>query len=292
MPDTDIVNPRHLLLATDLSARCDRASDRALALARAWNAKLTVVHALDVVAIPSDNQPSVSDAAVRATRVLHADFGEVQDVPLSLRVGEGRPEDVVLDIASNQGCDLIITGIAGNDPFGQPLIGGTVTALARRAKVPVLVVKSRPRAAYRRVVVATDLSKASGCAIQTALKLFTPEQLTLFHAFDIPFANWVEDKIRNEREWHAAALREIRAFLADIVQKDVASTVSVRADHGDPAPTLAGHILSEDVDLVIAGTHGRTGLMNILLGSVASGILYEVPCDVMIVPSKGFREGA
>jgi nucleotide-binding universal stress UspA family protein len=59
------------------------------------------------------------------------------------------------------------------------------------------------------------------------------------------------------------------------------------AAHGDPAVLISDHAAEEDIDLAVAGTHGRTGLMNVLLGSVAVAILDETPCDVMIVPSKG-----
>lgn len=291
MPETDTMPPRHLLLATDLSARCDRATDRALALSRVWGARLTVVHALDALDALGDDvvRPALSDAAMRAARLMREDFEGLKDVTVSFQVSEGQPEDVVLAAAAEKGCDLTVTGISGHDPMGQHLIGGTVTALTRRAAVPVLIVKRRPRAAYERIVVASDLSNASTSALEMALRLFRPEQLTFFHAFDVPFANWIDDKPRNERERRAAVLDEIRTFLAGVVRKDIAEAMEAHAEQGDPAPALSDYVVQEDTDLVIAGTHGRAGLMNILLGSAAAAILHEVPCDVMIVPSRGIR---
>ena len=73
--------PRHLLLATDLSARCDRAQDRALDLARAWKAKLTIVHALDVVNMTGT--PSAPIAAVSIGVVTGPPIG-LQKEPLLL----------------------------------------------------------------------------------------------------------------------------------------------------------------------------------------------------------------
>lgn len=277
--------PRHLLLATDLTARCDRARDRTLQLAKAWGAKLTVVHALDAFDAPSDNpsRPTLSDAAMRAARLMRDDFSDMTGA--SLQVGEGRPADVILDIAAEKGCDLIVTGIAGKEPMGQSLLGSTVTTISRRAKVPVLVVKKRPKSAYRYVAVASDLSDASAVALKMALGLFDMERLTLVHVSDAPFRNWVSDKESYKRDQRDAALREVRKFLSKVTDDRIASLARIVVLSGDPAVTIADHAVSEDIDLVIAGTHGRTGLLGMLIGSVAAAILDEVSCDVMIVPN-------
>jgi nucleotide-binding universal stress UspA family protein len=52
---------------------------------------------------------------------------------------------------------------------------------------------------------------------------------------------------------------------------------------------MAKYAAQAETDLVLAGTHGRTGLFRVLLGSTASALLGELPSDVMIVPSTGAR---
>jgi nucleotide-binding universal stress UspA family protein len=49
------------------------------------------------------------------------------------------------------------------------------------------------------------------------------------------------------------------------------------------------NVAQTEADLVLAGTHGRTGQFRVLLGSVALALIDDVPGDVMIVPSKGAR---
>ncbi|MGB3387304.1 MAG: universal stress protein, partial [Pseudaminobacter sp.] len=202
----------------------------------------------------------------------------------------GRPDKVVLDVASETGCNLIVTGIAGNDPIGQPLLGSTTVKLARHAAVPVLVVKMRPRMPYSRVVVASDLSDASLSAMRLALGIFRPEQLILFHTFDMPFRSWTGDKAGRESSLRAQAQSQCAAFLEAVAGAD-AARIAVIAARGDPAVTIADFAADEDVDLVVAGTHGHTGLMDVLLGSVAVNLLDEVPCDMLIVPAIGARAG-
>jgi len=56
--------------------------------------------------------------------------------------------------------------------------------------------------------------------------------------------------------------------------------------HGQVWKTLANIIAENEVDLVVVGTHGRTGLGRLLLGSVAESILRHAPCPVLTVGPK------
>jgi len=279
--------PRHLVFATDLSARCDRARDRAVMLARLWKARLTAVHVLDVLDVPNDqaSRPSLTGASVRAERLLRADFTDVNDIAVSFHIGSGRPGDFVLDIATKEACDLIVTGIAGNEPMGQSLLGSTVTTVARAASIPVLIVKRPPTDLYRRVIVASDLSEASMSALTLALGLFSTKELTLFHAFDTPFHTWANNPKEYREGWRREAVNRVRAFLAQANDDDDLAMKLVVTD-GDPGPRIADHVAGNDIDLVVAGKHGRSRVVQALLGSVVSAILDEVPCDVLIVPDK------
>lgn len=86
----------------------------------------------------------------------------------------------------------------------------------------------------------------------------------------------------------ASALNETRAFASRHLGTSVES-LNIEVGFGDAAPCIAEYAAQTEADLVLAGTHGRTRLFRVLLGSVALALLDEVPCDVMIVPSKGAR---
>ena len=282
--------PTNLLLASDLSARSDRALDRAIGLAREWKARLTIVHALDVVDVPNDRPSAAAGehARIRALHLMHGDLGNATDVARDFVVAEGKPADVVLRVAHEKAIDLILTGIAGNNPLVQSVLGNTTTALVRKAAVPVLVVKKRGLKPYSRVVVASDLSEASIAALETALQLFVPSRITLYHVFDMPFRGLVDDKAAYEQDARRAALEAARTFARNHLGSR-ADEIAVEVAPGDAPVAIADHAARADVDLVIAGSHGRTGLLNVLLGSIAVALLDEVSCDVMIVPSVGPR---
>jgi nucleotide-binding universal stress UspA family protein len=282
--------PSCILLATDLAPRTDRAQDRAVALARMWGAKLTFVYAVDVAEIPSDEtrEPAARIARRRAYRLLQAAVGNTGDVTPRVVIHEGNAPTVILETAQKEGADLIVAGTAGVGPLGQLLLGSTTAVLVAHARAPVLVVKKRGTPPYAGIIVATDLSDASLAALETAMALFRPSQITLYHVFDMPYRSLIDDKAAYEADACANALNETRAFASRHLGAS-ADSLNIEVGFGDAAPRLADYAAQTEADLVLAGTHGRTGLFRVLLGSVASALLGEVPCDVMIVPSKGAR---
>lgn len=288
MSDARRINLRHITLATDLAARTDRAFDRAVSFARRWNARLLIVHAVQERASMSD-QPSWrrgADAVEVARRKLLFDYPGWEGVESAVEVRIGKPLDVVLEAASRENTDLIITGIAREDVYGRDDLGALVPELARRAAAPVLVVKKRLLTAPRRVVVATDLTDTSHTALELALGLFGPGRLTLFNAFDIPYRGLAGDRADLERTMRPGVIEECRALLTEVAGPAAAAEVEIIAELGAPAPILAKFVVDRDIDLVVTGTYGHQGVMNALLGSTAMEIMSQVSCDVMVARRK------
>jgi nucleotide-binding universal stress UspA family protein len=266
--------PNCILLATDLAARTDRAQDRAVTLAREWRAKLIFVHAIDVAEIPSDQvkEPAAEIARRRAYRFLQTEVTKTRDVTPRAVIDEGNAAAVVLETAQREGADLIAAGTAGLGPLGQLLLGSTTAKLVAHARAPVLVVKKRGTYPYTRIIVATDLSDASLAALETAMTQFQPSQVTLYHAFDMPYRDLINDKAAYEADARATALNETRAFASRHLGLR-ADSLNIEASFGDAAPSIAEYAAQTEADLVLAGMHGRTGLFRVLLGSVASALL-------------------
>lgn len=111
--------PAHVILATDFTARCDRAQDRAVQLAIHWNASLTAVHALTDVAMADDpaSRDAYRNAAQRNAANLREELACVDGLRSSVVVEEGLADEVVLDAALRERADLIVTGIARSGPL-------------------------------------------------------------------------------------------------------------------------------------------------------------------------------
>ena len=254
--------PSHIILATDFSARCDRAQDRAVQLAIQWNSSLTAVHALSDMLL--SDEPSVHDAyrtaAMRNADLLREELACIEGLRSSVIVEDGPVESVILAAMARERAELIITGIARTGPLTRVLIGSTVTALARTSPVPVLVVKKKVLDTNGRAVVATDLSESSRAALLVGFSWFSIRHLTLFHGFDTPYRGLVDDRTTYDRQLEAFAIDKCREFVRDVAGESEVDRVEIIARRGDPVTGLQVQANEADTDLVIAGTHGRTGL--------------------------------
>jgi nucleotide-binding universal stress UspA family protein len=283
--------PRKILLATDLSARCDRALDRAALLASSWGAELVVLHALEEVddlhtsslghRLPSWRRPP--DAARIAEEQLRNDMMAVP-ASVSVMVEDGKPAEVILRAVKTQGCGLIVTGIARDETFGRFGLGATVDRLLRRSKVPVLIVKSRARAPYQNIIVATDFSGSSRHALRAATRLFPEQRLSVFHAYEAPLAGMTPDAARHEEEYRKVAADDCAKFLTTVGLPDRHKRgLKLLVENGEPGQLIRQYARDRAVDLVVLGTHGRTALLEVLIGSTAKQILSALSCDALVV---------
>lgn len=274
-----------ILLATDLSARGDRALDRALQLTKELNTKLIVLHVMESHATPARLTTPVwrrlsTDHKALAERELAEDLAAA-DVPSEVVVVSGDPLSRIMETADSFGCSLIVTGIARDETLGRLLLGTTVEKLARQARQPVLVVKTRPRKPYRDVLVATDFSPGSRQALRAALQLVPNADLTLFHAYDVPFQGKTVPDDAITRSFYKGAEQSAREFTAETPEL-AGKTPRIVLEAGQPETVLSEFSFNHRSDLVVTGTHGRTGILRTAIGSVAERLLESLPSDVLI----------
>ena len=293
--------PRAILLATDLSSRCDRALDRAVSLARQWSARLVVLTVVetDAAADPAGiavaaTQPGGFDPRLLASTQVRRDIADAGgDVEVELVIRDGTAGDrqfgrQIEAVAAEHQCSLILTGTARNEPLGRVLLGSTVQWLARTSMVPLLVVRRRVHGPYLRIVVASDFSPSSRRALDTIGALIPAAQPTIFHAFEVPFLGLIDsNRDYTVEQARTGALAAARGFLADAGRP----MLPVIVEHGDPATRLRDHARREDTELLVVASHGRSALFNLLIGSVAQDVLESAMCDTLLVPEPRARAG-
>jgi len=286
------VFPRSILLASDLDARSDRALDRALQLARDWGARLVVCNVVDAGALQAEamllRDPPAwyrgGDPVHAAQKQLRQTAAE-RGVELSLRVEVGgRVAERLLQVAREEGCGLVVTGVARQGPLGRLVLGSTVDQLARRSPLPLLVVRRRAHGPYRRMAVASDWSAASVHAFRTAADLFPDTAISVLHGYDTPLAG-LADAARDEILAAArnTAQAEGQAFINACQPPGGASRVSLVAERCDPALLLRLYAEQFPLDLAVIASRGRSALAGVLLGSVAQRLLETSPVDTLVV---------
>jgi nucleotide-binding universal stress UspA family protein len=281
--------PREILLATDLSARSDRALDRAASLARQWKAHLTVLHVLEEEMSSSDQVDQLSSGGRQPEPLdvvrqhLLADLKELAGAATVL-IERGDVVDSIMRVALAGNSELIVIGVARNELLGQLMLGRTVDRLLRRSQVPVLVVKERARRPYRHIVVATDFSESSRHALVAATRFFPEEALTVFHAYDAQMSGLADDPAAYRREGRKTAAEDCEVFLRATAElQNRRRPPGIFVEYGAPSNLLRDYIAGHPADLVVVGTHGRSAIFDVLIGSVAKQILGDVPCDTLVI---------
>lgn len=280
------ITPDRLLLATDLSVKCDRALDRAAQLAGEWHAEMIALNVLDPAATPDQalawaNGASEEQLLQVAREQLRRDMVGINASATLRIVRNTDPAAAIADTATRSNASIVVTGIASNETFGRFLLGSTVEQLARSLTQPLLVVRNRVSASYQRIVVASDFSEASRPALQTAAALFPDRELTVFHAYDKPLSGLSTDSPPSP-DAIAQAQGEFAAWL-HASALPAHARVSLVVERGPTEIALTRYVRRHAIELVALGNQGSSDIIDLLLGSTAAKLLEWLPCDILLV---------
>lgn len=146
----------------------------------------------------------------------------------------------------------------------------------------------------RRILCPVDFSRFSRHALEQAIALaretgaeiaalrvfaFAPVAETVAAGGSIPM-----EPMRLGPEERSAVTRELREFVAGVDAEAV--TIRTTLHEGDPTVRIVEYATEWRADLIVLGTHGRTGFERLLLGSVTEKVLRKAPCPVLTVPPR------
>lgn len=146
----------------------------------------------------------------------------------------------------------------------------------------------------QKILVAVDFSPESEVAIRTAFTFARAFDavITLLHVHELPtMMNGIvpgADSAIDAQLLRAAAQAQIATFRGRLHTRDPRAleggiTIETKVEGGVPADVILAHARSGAYDLIVMGTHGRTGLQRLLVGSVAEAVIRGSPCPVVTV---------
>ena len=132
------------------------------------------------------------------------------------------------------------------------------------------------------ILVSTDFSPSSDAALAmaTALARDSGAKLLIVHVEEIPLATGGAEYLYSVPE---PATQELKKMLGEVLPKDPKVAYEHRLLAGDPAEAIVRTAEADGVDMIVIGTHGRTGLTRLLMGSVAEAIVRRAGCPVLTV---------
>ena len=134
----------------------------------------------------------------------------------------------------------------------------------------------------RKILFPTDFSPASDAALghASAMARGTGAELIILHVEEPPLAYGSGEMYYGVSEFNTETIRK----MLDAVKPTAADIRVVRRlEIGDPAAEIVRVAKDENVDMIVMGTHGRTGLLRLLMGSVAELVVRRAHCNVLTV---------
>lgn len=268
-----------VLTANDLTQGSANALHRAATIAAEAGAELRVVHVL-----PGGAPEGAAEAArgrLEAKLRAITDREAEGESNISIRICHGGPSEIILSQAKAYDADLIVLGAHGEPRLRDVLFGTTAGHVVREARQPVLVAQNEPGRTYSRVMVAVD-DEAAGRVLDLALGFASPDEIHIVHAFGSVLrsltgtTDLIED-VRSEEDVLAAAVRK----KLEMSGRPTARIETI-VEEGDEMDVIMRAWTRVRPDLVVMGTHGRTGFAHLIHGSLAESVLLGCPSDILI----------
>jgi nucleotide-binding universal stress UspA family protein len=201
----------------------------------------------------------------------------------------GFPADVIAGATRAPGVLMAVMGLGRHAPADRIFGGETALRVSRLAPVPLLAVADDADGLPCHVLIATDFSPSSVRAARAAMPLLDPcARITIAHAMpdvDLPDAG--------RGDWERVYRRGVDASIAGL-KAELDAPPEVRFDavvlRGEPAEELVMLAQHTPVDLIVAGSHGRSAFQRLFLGSVATKLLRASQCSVLLAPAEGIAE--
>lgn len=285
-----------ILVPVDFSPHADAAIDTAIELASRYDASITLVNVFEPVALAFPDDPALyaelsptnlMEAIRKALEKRKAAALEKGAKRVDAELLRGNPPAMIQELAERGHYDLIVMGTLGRTGLAHVLVGSVAERVVRTAPCAVLTVRG-PTKPFAKILVPTDFSQGADAALEAAIDLAIRSQasITLVNVFQpaayafpsgagmymsLPLDHVLKDQLE-------ALVNLQKSALAKGVK-----VVEIAQRTGHPATEIRDLALGGSFDLIAMGTHGRSGLSRMFVGSVAERVVRTAPCPVLTI---------
>jgi len=263
-----------VLVATDGSDYSAGAIRTGVALAKARGARLIGLSIALYNPEYSTLVPNLGEEAEkRAQEALQSFVAEAGPDAQTQTLEASDPYLGILAGAREQQADLIVIGRRGKRGLARMMVGDATARVVGGAGCAVLVAPRAARLWEKQLLLATDGSPCSEAAAGAAGHLAKASKLPVA-VVSVVTASQNDARRREAQEAVAATVARLAAM---------GVTAEGRVLEGRPDEAIVKAAEEAGADLIVMGSHGRTGLKKVLLGSVVERVIGQTPCPVLVV---------
>ncbi|HET7234162.1 MAG TPA: universal stress protein [Longimicrobium sp.] len=266
----------------------DPAFASAVALARALHATLHAVHVFELPApalagldLPPPGLEMRERWRAEIGRRLHEQAARFSGVEVVCHAIEGSPAVTLRDVAARLGAALLVVGATRRGRFWRGILGSTAEGVVRAATVPVLVLHEPLTMPMRRVLLTTDLSDESMALLRRGMGTVRSlaQAASELELLAVVSVDPLVTQPHAETELLSRAGEAVHRIAAELGRN-----VGGRVRGGEPAVEIMREAEEWKADVVVLGTHGRSGYRPLWLGSTATAAARAVSCNVLVIP--------
>jgi nucleotide-binding universal stress UspA family protein len=264
----------HALRQTFPIARAEKSIVKVIAVVPPYEGDLRLVgvrgHVTDMLREPYEK------ALAQAT-----DMAELVGFPIKTVLEVGEPHERIADIAGANGVDLIVAGVRGHNPTDRIFMGSMVSRVIGYSRTHVMVCPRDKEVALDRILIAMDGSESAMTALHLGFDFYWEygSELSILAVADVPSHLYGVSPAAA-----GALIQAARAHLA--VAEREARSRAIPAHfllrEGDPVEIIVHEAGTVRTGLIIMGSHGRTGLKRLLMGSVTERVIGDAQCPVLV----------
>ncbi len=196
-----------------------------------------------------------------------------QGIKVTSKLAMGDPVPETIKEAEIFKADFIAVGTKGISGIKGFLIGSFAKSLLHSSAIPVITLRF-PHAKIEKILIALDLSSATQKILNFLPKISNWGKITLYHAVVVDFHLDPKEKSFYEEQ----VMKDMPEF--EGADKVVEVTFSPKLDH---AGAIVDYAETNHYDLIVIGSHGRTGIRKVIFGSVAEGVISRSHIPVLTI---------
>ncbi len=306
---------KNILFVTSPVEHDEQSLKRAALLAQRNKAKLTVLntiknlpddleHVFDVVSVKEAEQKMLEVVREYLANWVKENIDVEIEVETDVLIGKHFIE-IIRAVLKNQH-DLVMKTAEGSIGFKEKLLGSTDMSLIRKCPTPVWLIKPSPFKEYKQIMAAVapdmhekDRDSLNDKIMQLATSLSTSEQskVHVVHAWKMQGETTIESRAASALLSKHDVRDAVEVFrlhrekrLQEILKRNPLTNIEheIHLVKGDPEEVVPRLAEEKEVELIIMGTIGRTGIPGFLIGNTAEDILNQVDCSVLTVKPAGF----
>ncbi len=285
-----------LLLSIDNSEFSEGATREAIGLAKKCSSRLFALSVVETnpeyeTIAPQLVEKELEKARTHLESVRERASKEGIDCEIILHQGE-EPYRYVIDEAAKKGAEVIIMGRRGRTGLKRLMMGSVTAKVIGHAACDVLVVPRASRVELKNILVATDGSKYSDAAARKAIGMAKRcgSHLTVMSVVPSESISPL-DIVHSDMHRELIAEKERKAAqcnidgIKELAEREGVSVESIIGE-GRPYEAIIETATEKKIDLIVVGSHGRSGLEKLLMGSVTERVIVLSPCAVLVVKAK------